>query len=142
MWGVGLVLLYFGMAILAAALVLQQDRYVVRRSAKIGADARRIFRRINEADVLSAWAGEGEATIVESRPDELLVLRLDSGRPAKSESFVTFALRPEGAATVVDCALSGRNSYADKAKNLFGGREKALGPKVEKALADLAASFA
>lgn len=136
MMGAALVLLYFGMAILAAAVLMQSDRYVVRRSASVDADARKIFALIGDAGI---WADEGRATVVESRPNELAVLRIDAEKPRKTESFVTFALKPEGRRTIVECAMSGRNSLFDKARNIIGGREKALGPKIEKALARIAA---
>jgi len=140
MLGVGLVLLYFGLAALAAAIVMQSDRYVVRRSATVDADAKKLFARINDPGVWAPWGGKGRAEIVESRPDELAVLRLEAGNLGKAETFVSFALRPEGGKTIVECSMSGRNSYVDKARNIFWAREKTLGPRIEKALADLAAS--
>jgi hypothetical protein len=134
MIGVGLVLLYFGMAAAAAAIILQSDRYVVKRSATIAADARRLFALVSDP---ARWVELGAATVVESAPHERVVLRLEAG---KAESFLIFGLKPESGRTVVDGVLSGRNSLADKARNLVSGREKTLGPKIEKALADLAAS--
>jgi hypothetical protein len=134
MMGVGLVLLYFGLAIVAAAIIMQSDRYVVTRTATIAVDAHRLFALASDP---ARWAALGEATIVESRPNERVVLRLADG---KSESLLAFGLKPDGAGTIVESVLSGRNGVVDKVKNLFGGRDKTFGPKMEKALADLAAS--
>jgi hypothetical protein len=134
MIGMGMVLLYFAMAAAAAAIILQSDQYVVRRSATIAADARRLFTLVSDP---ARWTRLGPATVVESAPDERVVLRLDSG---KAERFLIFGLKREGGATLVDGIMTGRNSLADKVRNLFSGRDKALGPEIEKALADLAAS--
>lgn len=134
MMGVALVLLYFALAIFAAAIILQSDRFAVRRSATIGAEASSLFDRLSDP---ARWASLGAASVVESRPNELVVLRLVSG---KTESLATVELQPEGNETLVDCVVTGRNSLADKARNLLASREKVLGPKIEKALADLGAS--
>lgn len=66
--------------------------------------------------------------------DERIVLRLGP------TTLATVFLRPEGAGTVVECVVTGRNSLVDKARAFLGHREKTLGPKMEKALAGLAAS--
>jgi hypothetical protein len=134
MTGVGLVLLYFAMAGVAAAIIMQSDRYVVQRSTTIAADARKLYALVSDP---SRWASFGAATVVESAPNERVVLRIDGG---KYESFLALGLKPEGGCTVVETVLTGHNSLADKARNLFSGRDKSLGPKIEKALADLAAS--
>jgi hypothetical protein len=134
MTGMGLVLLYFAMAGVAAAIIMQSDRYVVQRSTTIAADARKLHALVSDP---ARWATFGAATVVESAPNERVVLRIDSG---KYESFLALGLKPEGGGTVVETVLTGHNSLADKARNLFSGRDKSLGPKIEKALADLAAS--
>lgn len=134
MVGVALVLLYFLLAALAAVIILQSDRYAVRRMTAVDAQAHDVFARVADP---ASWAPLGAATVVEAEPDARVVLRLVS---EGAESFATVALAPEGAGTVVDCIVAGRNGLIDKARNLFGHREKTLGPKIEKALAGLAAS--
>ncbi|WP_330083382.1 hypothetical protein [Methylocystis iwaonis] len=134
MLGVGLVLLYFALALLAAAIILQSDRYMVRRSIAIDAGTHKLF---NLASDPARWSALGAAAVIESRPDALVVLQLDLGR---TESVATVGLHPEGGQTFVDCMIAGRNTFADKIRNLLGSREKTLGPKIEQALADLAAS--
>jgi len=54
MWGVLLVLLYFAAALIAAAVLLQPDRFIVRRTAVIDAAPEQVFRQIND---LHNWAG-------------------------------------------------------------------------------------
>ncbi|MGJ0394596.1 MAG: hypothetical protein ACR650_17940 [Methylocystis sp.] len=134
MMGVGLVLLYFGLAVLAAAIIMQSDRYAVRRSIAVGAEAHRLFALVSDP---TRWSAFGAASVIERRPDELVILRLDSGG---KESLATVGLRREGAQTAIDCVVAGRNTLVDKIRNILGGPEKSVGPKIEKTLADLAAS--
>jgi uncharacterized protein YndB with AHSA1/START domain len=54
MWGVLLVLLYFGLALLAAVIIMQPDRFAVTREAVIGAPPERVFALIND---LRSWEG-------------------------------------------------------------------------------------
>ncbi len=56
MWGFFLVVIYFGAALLAAAILLQPDRFVVTRSAVIDAGAPEVFRHINELRNWQAWS--------------------------------------------------------------------------------------
>ena len=48
MTGVLLVLLYFGLAALAAVIILQPDRFVVTRSRTIAAPQRTLFALVND----------------------------------------------------------------------------------------------
>jgi hypothetical protein len=131
MFGVGLVLLYFLLALVAAALIMQPDQYAVSRSVGINADVARVFALARDP---AHWAPLGAASVVESSLEERIVLRLGP------TTLATVFLRPEGAGTVVECVVTGRNSLVDKARAFLGHREKTLGPKMEKALAGLAAS--
>jgi len=56
MWGFVLVVIYFGAALLAAAILLQPDRFVVTRSAVIDAGAPEVFRHINGLRHWQAWS--------------------------------------------------------------------------------------
>ncbi len=132
MLGVGLILFYFALAALAAAVILQPDRYVVRRVREIDAGAGRIFARATDP---ARWSALGRATLVESEPNRRIAFRLGAGA-----SVATIALSQEGRETRVEVAVSGRNTLVDKATHLLGRREKILGPKIDKALADLSAS--
>lgn len=131
MLGVGLVLLYFLLALLAAALIMQPDRFAVGRSVAIDAPADRVFALARDP---AHWTPIGAASVVESSLGERILLRIGP------ESLATVSLRPDGARTIVDCVVTGRNSLLDKARAFVGHREKTLGPKIEKALASLGAS--
>jgi hypothetical protein len=134
MLGVGLVLLYFLLALVAAALIMQSDRYAVGRSAPVEADVSRVFALARDP---AHWAPLGAASVVESALEDRVVLRVLCGG---EESLATISLRPDGGRTIVDCVVTGRNSLVDKARNFFGFREKTMGPKIDKALAGLSAS--
>ncbi len=56
MIGVALVLLYFGLALLAAVVILQPDRFVVTRSAVIDAPPDVVFQHLNELRKWEGWS--------------------------------------------------------------------------------------
>ncbi len=56
MLGVVLVLVYFGMALLAAAIILQPDRFSVTRAAVMAAPPQQVFPHINELRKWEAWS--------------------------------------------------------------------------------------
>jgi uncharacterized protein YndB with AHSA1/START domain len=56
MWGVLLVLLYFGLALLAAVIIMQPDRFIVTREAVIDAPPDRVFALINDLRNWEGWS--------------------------------------------------------------------------------------
>ena len=91
-----------------------------------------------------AWSGnrdvgEGRMTIVESRPGELVRMRLDMTKPMAATSFAEFTFRPEGAGTTVTWSLTGRNSFVARAFCLFGDMDALVGGQIEKGLTALKA---
>ena len=56
MTGVLLVLLYFGLAALAAVIILQPDRFVVTRSRTIAAPQRTLFALVNDLHRFESWS--------------------------------------------------------------------------------------
>jgi hypothetical protein len=92
----------------------------------------------------STWSGnsevgEGRQTIVESRRDEFVRLRLDFAKPFASTSMAEFALRPDGRHTHVTWSVAGESNFLCKAIGLFLSRDKMIGSQFEKGLADLRA---
>jgi hypothetical protein len=82
-------------------------------------------------------AGEGRATIVESRPDALVRMRLDFVRPFAGTNEATFALEPQGDRTVVTWSMTGKANFMFKAIGLFMNCEKMCGDQFEEGLAKL-----
>jgi uncharacterized protein YndB with AHSA1/START domain len=179
MLGFILVITYFGAALIAAAIILQPNWFVIRRSAVIEAPPHRVFEHINDLHNWEAWShwaqldphaqtqhagppagsgaafewsgnrqvGAGRITIVDSRPDECVDLKLEMERPYAATSDVSFTLEPEeGApqnqATIVTLTMAGRNTLLSKALNVVTKRDKMIGGQIEKSLANLSTIFA
>jgi hypothetical protein len=82
--------------------------------------------------------GEGRMTIVESKPAELVRIKLDFLKPFASSSSNEFSFKPDGAGTRVDWTMAGSNDFMGKAFDLFfGGMDKMVGPDFEKGLAQM-----
>ena len=91
-----------------------------------------------------AWSGnhevgEGRTTIIESRPTELIRIKLEFVRPFVGTSTATFTFRPEGERTAVTWSLDGRNSLPAKARGLVMNMDKMIGDDFEKGLAQMKA---
>jgi uncharacterized protein YndB with AHSA1/START domain len=89
-----------------------------------------------------AWAGnkevgEGRSTITESRPNELIRIRLEFARPFKATSTAEFTFRPEGDRTAVTWSLTGRNNFMVKAIGLFMDMDRMIGGDFEQGLAQM-----
>jgi len=91
-----------------------------------------------------AWSGndkvgEGKQEIVESKPDELVRIRIDFERPMKGTSTAELTFKPEGDQTLVTWSMSGTNNFMAKAFTLFVDCDKRVGAEFEKGLANLKA---
>jgi hypothetical protein len=81
--------------------------------------------------------GAGTATIVESKPGELVRLRMEWRKPMEGISTVDFTFKPEGDKTLVTWEMYGPNSYMGKLMSLFIDCDKMCGDQFEKGLANL-----
>lgn len=89
-----------------------------------------------------AWAGNGHAgvgraTITESRPNELVRIRLDFERPFAGTAVAEFAFKPEGERTRVEWSLNGTNNFVAKAVHMFMNMDRMVGAQFEEGLAQL-----
>ena len=87
-----------------------------------------------------SWAGnkqvgEGSMTITESRPGELIRIKLEFLKPFANTCTAEFTFKPEGNQTVVSWSMSGKNNFMAKAVGLFMNCEKMVGGQFEKGLA-------
>jgi hypothetical protein len=80
-------------------------------------------------------AGEGSATITESRPGELVRIKLEFLKPFAATSTAEFSFKPEGSQTAVTWSLSGQNNFISKAVHLFMKMDKMVGGQFEEGLA-------
>jgi uncharacterized protein YndB with AHSA1/START domain len=85
----------------------------------------------------NSQAGEGRATIVETRPNHLIKIQLDFVKPFAGTAFAEFAFKPEGNQTAVTWTLIGSNNFIAKAVHLFMNMDKMVGGQFEQGLAEM-----
>jgi len=83
--------------------------------------------------------GEGSMTLLESRPDELIRIRLDFVKPMQGTNEVEFLFTPGRTHTRVTWTMSGKNNFVGKAVGLVMNCDKMVGGMFEKGLANLKA---
>jgi len=89
-----------------------------------------------------SWAGnnkvgEGRMTITESRPNELVRIKLEFLKPFDATNTAEFTFRPDGERTAVTWSMYGHNNFISRAVCLFVNMDKALGGEFEKGLASM-----
>jgi hypothetical protein len=89
-----------------------------------------------------AWSGNnkvgaGRMEIIESRPNELVRLRLDFERPMKGTNIADFTFQPDGYQTRVTWSMSGQKNFLAKAFGLFVNCDKMVGDQFDQGLAQL-----
>ncbi|MCE9611124.1 MAG: SRPBCC family protein [Chthoniobacter sp.] len=91
---------------------------------------------------VASWAGKatgkGRATIIESKPGELVRLRMDWIEPMEGVSTVDYLFKPEGGKTTVTWAMYGKSNFVGRLMSIFMSCESMCGPQFEKGLADVA----
>src|SRR6185503_15235131 len=81
--------------------------------------------------------GAGSATITESKPGELVRMRMDWKRPMEGIATVDFTFKPQADKTLVTWAMYGKNNFMGKVVSVFIDCDKMCGPQFEQGLADL-----
>jgi uncharacterized protein YndB with AHSA1/START domain len=81
--------------------------------------------------------GEGRMTITESRPNQLVRLKLDFMRPFASTSVAEFTFVPDGNRTVVTWSMTGDKNFMAKAIHLVLDMDKMVGGKFDEGLAQM-----
>jgi hypothetical protein len=89
-----------------------------------------------------SWAGndkigEGQMTILESRPGELIQIKLEFFKPFPGVSTSEFTFKPEGGKTTVVWSMYGKHSFMEKAVCLFMNMDKMIGGDFETGLASI-----
>jgi hypothetical protein len=78
-------------------------------------------------------------TIIESRPSELIRVKLEFFKPFAGNSIAEFTFKPEGNQTAVTWSMAGENNFMAKAVHLFINMDKMIGGQFEKGLAQMKA---
>ena len=89
-----------------------------------------------------AWAGnnqvgEGRMTITESRPNELVQIRLDFVKPLAGTNAAEFTFTPQGNQTAVRWTMTGRQNFITKTVCIFMSMDKMVGGQFEQGLAQM-----
>lgn len=83
--------------------------------------------------------GQGSMTLMESRPDNLIRIKLEFLKPFQATNTAEFTFEPSGDQTVVTWSMSGKNNFAAKAVVLFMHCDRMVGAQFEKGLENLKA---
>lgn len=81
--------------------------------------------------------GEGRMTITESRPSEMILIKLEFMKPFAATNMTEFTFTPEGDQTVITWNMTGKNNFISKAFCLFMDMDKMVGGDFEKGLAQM-----
>ena len=81
--------------------------------------------------------GEGQMTITETKPNDLIRIKLDFLRPMKDTANTEFKFTPEGDKTKVTWTMSGTRGFMGKAFCLIMNMDKMVGGDFEKGLANM-----
>lgn len=89
-----------------------------------------------------SWAGndqvgEGRMTIVDSRPGELVRIKLEFLKPFPATNQADFTFKGDAAQTTVTWTMSGRKNFIQKAFCMFMDMDKMVGADFEKGLAQM-----
>lgn len=111
--------------------------------AELDPNAKYSFEGPEEGEgAVTHWAGnedvgEGTMTITESRPNELVEMRLEFVKPFEDTCTVRFALKPEGEQTQVTWSMDGKNNLIGKAMCLVMNMDEMMGGQMEQGLENL-----
>ncbi len=83
--------------------------------------------------------GEGRMTITESRPSDLIRIKLEFFKPFAATNTAEFTFKPEGDQTAVTWSMTGKNNFMAKAAHLVMDMDKVVGGQFEKGLSQMKA---
>ena len=81
--------------------------------------------------------GEGRMTIVESRPAELVDIKVDFTRPFAGTQLVHVHIQARGNSTAVTWSMSGHQNFLEKAMCIVMNGKKMIGDQLDQGLAQL-----
>jgi Polyketide cyclase / dehydrase and lipid transport len=84
-------------------------------------------------------SGKGKLTIIETKPDALVRMRLEFFKPMKAVNICDYTLLPEGGKTRFTWEMYGPNNFMGKVMSVFMNCEKICGDQFEKGIANLKA---
>lgn len=81
--------------------------------------------------------GEGKMTLVESRPDKLVKVKVDFVKPFEGSSTSQFTFKPDGDQTTVTWSMDAHHNFLEKAFCLIMNGKKMIADDMEKGLAQM-----
>ena len=81
--------------------------------------------------------GTGRMTLIDSKPSDLIRIKLEFVKPFEATNTTEFLFKPEGGGTKVTWNMTGNNNFMSKAFGLFMNMDKMVGGEFEKGLAQL-----
>ena len=81
--------------------------------------------------------GEGKMTLTESRPDELVKIKVDFVKPFEGTSTSQFAFKPEGDQTAVTWTMEGHHNFLAKAMCLVMNGRKMMADTMDEGFANM-----
>ena len=85
----------------------------------------------------NSQVGEGSATIVESRPNERIEIKLEFLKPFANTSNSEFTFQPQDGQTKATWSMSGHNDFLAKAIHLVLNMDEMIGGQFAKGLAKM-----
>ena len=83
--------------------------------------------------------GQGRMTILNSRPAELVRIKLEFLKPFKATNTAEFTFAPQGNQTLTTWSMTGRKNFVFKAFHMLMNMDKLVGTDFEKGLAQMKA---
>jgi len=87
----------------------------------------------------NSQVGKGSMTVTESRPNDLIRIRLHFVEPMEGTSDAELTFKPEGDKTVVTWSMTGQNNFVAKAISMVMNMDKMIGGQFDKGLASMKA---
>lgn len=88
-----------------------------------------------------AWEGKktgaGAMEIVEARPNDKILIKLDFIKPFQASNMAEYTLDADGASTLVTWSMFGPQKFMFKVMDTVVGTERMMGPVFERGLADM-----
>lgn len=111
--------------------------------AKLDPNAKNIFEGpTSGVGAIFRWSGnnqigEGSNTIVESKPHELIKIKLEILKPYPSTNMVEFTFQPQGEQTLVTWSMGGENNFMGKLMDVVMNFEAMIGQQFDTGLSQL-----
>ena len=81
--------------------------------------------------------GAGRMTITDSRPNDLIRIKLEFFKPIAGTNTAEFTFKPDGGQTAVTWSMFGDKNFMAKAIHLLVNMDKMVGDQFENALASM-----